>query len=595
MVFSLQKRFLLLLLLPVTLSLTITGVTLFIYTRSYLLDDWTSMVKLRFEKTAHQVQMQLDKKRTVVDMIADAETNPGATAIQAFLSHQLSEMEGVLSVEILSMSPSASRPETTLHRDKLPNNEILRNIYNVSTKLAAMINDDAFRKRSGMGGHHSHLKGTAKTHNSVLSFDDSNNVLLVTEYFGGTEQHPAKEIVVRISFDSLIKDILEVGQWHHSYACLVKPNGQYLAHTNSSMNRFGGLGETGDPLEKKVLEEMTQRNFGTILGEGYPPDRMIGFYKVPTTDWYLVLVSRGADVLAPIARFSFNYVFFGSLFLLCTGVLISWNTRPIAQSITVISKAAEEVERGNYTLTIPEDRSDEIGMLKQRFNNMILGLKQRDLIERTFGRYVDAKVAVKLLAKPENLQLGGKNQTVTILMADLRGFTQMCEKLKPEDVISLLNMHFSNMITVIEEFNGIIVDFYGDSVLAFFQGTSEDVFDRAEDAVRCALAMQRKLQASTKNNIETRIPEVEMGIGVHTGEVIVGNIGSKIRAKYGIVGSAVNETDRIQSCARGGTIMISEKTYELLSKVITVGPKYEVTLKGLDGVRNLYEVKDISY
>ena len=282
--------------------------------------------------------------------------------------------------------------------------------------------------------------------------------------------------------------------------------------------------------------------------------------------------------------------------VLCIGVLISWNTRPIAQSIREISHAAEEVEKGNFSVSVSEDRSDEIGMLKRRFNQMTQGLKQRELIERTFGRYVDGKIAAELLAKPESLQMGGKSRTVTILMADLRGFTHMCEKVSPEDVISMLNRHFSKMITVIEKFEGIIVDFYGDSVLAFFQGAvgnDNDVPARALDAVRCALEMQHELRTLFENELSQDTNKLSMGIGIHTGDVIVGNIGSSTRAKYGIVGSAVNETDRIQSCAQGGAVMISEKTYDILSNTLNVGPKLEVKLKGLEGIRNLYQVNGL--
>ena len=432
-----------------------------------------------------------------------------------------------------------------------------------------------------------------RMYSNQLSFNDAHNVLSITETFGSADQPKAKEIVVRVAFDSLIKGILEIGQWPHSYACLVKSDGRYLAHTDNSMAGLKVMGETGDPLEKKALTEMAQKSFGVVIGAGYPPDRMIGFYRIPTTDWFLVLVSRGTDVLAPIGRFNFNYMLISALSFICIGVLISLNTRPISQSIKEISQAAEEIEKGNFSVSVSEGRSDEVGMLKRRFNQMTQGLKQRELIERTFGRYVDGKVAAELLAKPETLQMGGKLRTVTVLMADLRGFTQMCEKVSPEDVISMLNLHFSKMIAVIEKFEGIIVDFYGDSVLAFFQGAEgndSDVPARALDAVRCALEMQQELGKLFRNELSQSINKLSMGIGIHTGDVIVGNIGSSTRAKYGIVGSAVNETDRIQSCAQGGAIMISEKTYEILSDIVKVGANLEVKLKGLDGIRNLYQV-----
>jgi sigma-B regulation protein RsbU (phosphoserine phosphatase) len=179
------------------------------------------------------------------------------------------------------------------------------------------------------------------------------------------------------------------------------------------------------------------------------------------------------------------------------------------------------------------------------------------------------------------------------LKADIRGFTQAAQKLPPEKVTKLLNRHFSGMINVIEKHEGIIVDFYGDSVLAFFNGMDSDVASRAADAVKCALEMQRECEDVSNRNATEGLPALGMGIGIHTGDVVVGNIGSEKRAKYGIVGSAVNETDRIQSLAQAGTIMISGQTYELVSERIVVGPTCQVGLKGLKGIRELYQVMAI--
>ena len=290
--------------------------------------------------------------------------------------------------------------------------------------------------------------------------------------------------------------------------------------------------------------------------------------------------------------FALIYILAGIISLICVGTLIQWSTRPITQSIAEISKAAEEVEEGNFSLQIPEDRSDEIGQLKRRFNQMIRGLKQRDLIERTFGRYVDKKIAQELMNRPGALNLGGEKDVVTILLADLREFTPLAEKLEPEQVIRLLNKHFARMIPVIEKFKGIIVDFYGDSILVFFGGADNHARASVASAVNCAFEMQREVADLSNENQREGLPSLLMGIGIHTGEVIVGNIGTETRAKYGIVGSAVNETDRIQTLAQGGSILVSEKTYAYLPETVEVGSKFQAHLKGLNGTRDLYELRE---
>ena len=593
MIFSLQKRFLVFLLLPVVLIVLFSGVASFLYARSYLLDEWTAMTRLRLEWTAHQIKMMLDSKRELINLVVKAETDSDSTIIQKFLTQQLSDMPGVSSAELQSLSPNDPKVQETPGRT---NGNGQPNLADIARPMDMNSMPISGMHGRGMGmamrpGYPMGMREMMRMSHGELSFDESHNFLSMTETFGGTKDNPSKKIVVTISFQSFMKGILEAGQWKHSYACLVNSNGRYLAHTDPSMSKLSKLGETGDPLEKKVLEEMKTKDFGSVLGEGHPPERVMGFYRVPTTDWYLLLVSPGRVIMAPIVTFRFTYILAGIISLICVGVLIHWGTRPIAESITEISKAAEEVENGNFSLEIQVDRSDELGQLKRRFNQMVRGLKQRDLIERTFGRYVDKKIAQELMNRPEALNLGGEKHVVTILVADLREFTPVAEKLEPEQVIKLLNRHFARMIPVTERFKGIVVDFYGDSILVFFNGTESDVRASVANAVNCAFDMQREVAVSSKENEREGLPGLSMGIGIHTGEVIVGNIGTETRAKYGIVGSAVNETDRIQSVAQSGSIIVSETTYSFLPDTVNVGPKCQACLKGLHGTRDLYELK----
>jgi class 3 adenylate cyclase len=588
MIFSLQRRFVAFLLLPVSLILAAIGVASFLYAREHLLDEWTDAAQLRLEKAAHEIQMLLDEKRELLDLIAEAGRVDDGGITQTFLLQRLSREKGVGLVDIRSERPrtdgsgaeSGSRETSSLEA------RVDRPAEGRSTR-----NEHAAR-------HGSTDRRTADQRNEApvslnVSTEGSRPILSLERPFWGPAAEPVGIVEVRVYLDTFMKHILQVGRWKGSYACLVKADGTYLAHTDKSMRGAVKFGERGNTLENRVLSEMKTKDFGTLFGKGHPPDLVAGFYKVPTTDWYLLLFSEGDVVMAPLVHFRLTYMIAGAASLICVGLLIAWNTRPVAKSVREISEAAEKVEYGEYDVTVPEDRSDEIGYLKRRFNRMIRGLKERDLIERTFGRYVGKEIAQELMKQPEALRLGGEKHVVTILMGDLRGFTYAAEKLRSDDVTKLLNRHFARMIGVIEAHKGIIVDFVGDAILAFFDGMDTDVTKRASDAVKCALEMQQELAVVSKRNYEEGLPVLEMGIGIHTGEVVVGNIGSESRAKYGIVGSAVNETDRIQSVAEGGTVVISEQTYKLLEGRIEVGPKLEVNLKGLDASRRLYQVKAI--
>jgi len=411
--------------------------------------------------------------------------------------------------------------------------------------------------------------------------------------FKDSDGTPTKRLVVRISFDSFLEPIKQMSVWKGTTACLVTSTGQILSCTDKTFADRKRLGDNGSQLERQVLEEIRHKAFGTVWGQGHPPDFIVGFYKLPRINWYVLLISKGSAVLEPIVHFRQYYMIAGIIALIVILLLIRLTTRSVARSIGEISTAASAVQAGDYGVELPEDRSDEIGQLSRSFNKMVEGLKQRDLIEQTFGRYVDKNVAAELMSRPEALRLGGEKRTVTIMMSDLRDFTGISEKLPPERVIKMLNRYFSRMIAVIEKYKGIIVDFYGDSILVFFDGVDTDIRRRAEDAVHCGLEMQRRLEGFAQENVERGLPILTMGVGIHTGDVIVGNIGTETRAKYGIVGADVNLTDRIQYAAGAGKVVISEQTYQLISDKLNVANKFRVCLKGVEGQKKLYEIESV--
>ena len=272
-----------------------------------------------------------------------------------------------------------------------------------------------------------------------------------------------------------------------------------------------------------------------------------------------MLHAQGNQILAPILRFRFYYLMGGILCLAVILVLIRLGVRPVVMAIRQIAAKAAQVGKGDYGEPLAVTSRDEIGQLTLSFNDMVVGLQERDFISNTFGRYVDQDIARDLLSRPEASRMGGVKREVVILFADIRGFTPLAETLSPEATLHLVNRHFARMIEVIQTHRGIIVDFLGDAILAFFDpldGPMEPVVQRA---ITCALKLQTAME--TENLAEPGYPPLHMGIGLHAGEVVVGNIGSESRAKYGIIGSAVNLTHRIQGQAQGGEVVVSEMVF----------------------------------
>lgn len=213
-------------------------------------------------------------------------------------------------------------------------------------------------------------------------------------------------------------------------------------------------------------------------------------------------------------------------------------------------------------------------------------------IRDTFGRYVSAEVVANLLSSPAALTLGGELRKVTVLMSDLRGFTVLAERLSPEGVIAFLNVYLQTMVDLILQYRGTINEIMGDGIVVIF-GAPAVANDDAERAVACALAMQLAMDAVNARNRERGLPEVEMGIGIHTGEVVVGNIGSERRMKYTAIGTPVNLTARIEASTTGGQILISGATREEVGSAVTVGKQLQIEAKGVRQPLTVWEVTGI--
>ena len=214
-------------------------------------------------------------------------------------------------------------------------------------------------------------------------------------------------------------------------------------------------------------------------------------------------------------------------------------------------------------------------------------------IRKTFGRYLTAQVVANLLENPEGLKLGGERRKITILTSDIRGFTAESERLSPEEVIKIINLYLGYMADVITKYQGTIDEFMGDGILVLF-GAPTAREDDAKRAVACAVAMQLAMTAVNEKMKELDLPPLAMGIGINTGEVVVGNIGSDKRCKYGVVGSQVNLTYRIESYTTGGQIFISEPTLKELGSIVRIDGQKEVKPKGVKEPIIIYEIGGIS-
>ncbi len=229
----------------------------------------------------------------------------------------------------------------------------------------------------------------------------------------------------------------------------------------------------------------------------------------------------------------------------------------------------------------------------ERINKLNAQLELRNqLLKKTFGRYLSDDIVSEILDTPDGLKMGGQKRKLTILMSDLRGFTQMCERMRPADLLDMLNHYFDEMYEQICWYGGSLIEFLGDGMLVIF-GAPRRSDSHASDAVATAMCMQKRMEEINRWNEARGYGRLAMGIGIHTAEVIVGNIGSQLRTKYGVMGAAVNLTGRIESYTTEGQILISPDTRAAVSEELTFNQELKVSPKGVNGEITIYDVASI--
>lgn len=272
------------------------------------------------------------------------------------------------------------------------------------------------------------------------------------------------------------------------------------------------------------------------------------------------------------------------VFLLVVGVVTAaglalFVSRSVAGPLGRLRAAMAEVERGDLGVSAPVVGNDEIGGLAESFNRMVEGLRDRELVRETFGKYVSPEIRDEILGG--RIPLDGQLREVTVLFADLRDFTPWVERSDPRQVVRDLNAYFTEMETAIRSHGGLVLQYIGDEIEAVFGAPIGDP-KHAVHAVSTALEMRRRLVAWNAARGTAGDTPLRHGIGIHTGPVIAGNIGSAERLSYTLVGDAVNLASRLQSLTKelGCDILVSGDTRRHLDGEFALTPLPAVRVKG---------------
>ncbi|SKB06220.1 Adenylate cyclase, class 3 [Prosthecobacter debontii] len=272
----------------------------------------------------------------------------------------------------------------------------------------------------------------------------------------------------------------------------------------------------------------------------------------------------------------------GLVALMTALLLVMFISRGLSGPISTLVNATQEIERGNYDIRVKVTRN-EVGRLARAFNDMATGLALQEKYRSILNAVADRTVAEKLIENRE--ALSGELKDVTMLFCDIRGFTALTEKMQPHEVIDLLNEHMTTLTEVAYEHGGIVDKFVGDLIMVLF-GAPVSTGNDAQRAVACAQAM---LKARKERNL-TSTHALEIGIGIATGTVVAGCMGSDQRLSYTVIGHRVNLASRLCSIAQPGQIMVDADTASRLTSEIHVESMPPVQLKGISQPTEVFRI-----
>ncbi len=266
--------------------------------------------------------------------------------------------------------------------------------------------------------------------------------------------------------------------------------------------------------------------------------------------------------------------------------------RRMSNALTRVSNAHKKIADQEYVHVSGVKTGDELEDLANGFNAMVDGLKERDKLKTTFGKYMTPSIVEHLMAG--KVSLGGESVEVSILFSDIRDFTSISERMEAHDLVALLNEYFTEMVTIIIEEGGVVDKYIGDAIMAVF-GAPVPGADDALRAVRAAVRMRAALEIFNERMKERGKPQFKTGIGIHTGTVVAGNIGSESRMEYTVIGDTVNLASRLEGKTKelGVGLVISEDTYAKVEASIVARRLSEITVKGREKPVVVYEVTEM--
>ncbi|RMH72214.1 MAG: HAMP domain-containing protein [Gemmatimonadetes bacterium] len=367
---------------------------------------------------------------------------------------------------------------------------------------------------------------------------------------------------------------------------VVTSQGKLVAHSQQDARLQDVRQEDMVKLYLKAPQSGQSTPFISSTGEP-----MLGTYMAASAiNWGVIVEQPHKAAFFAVRKMRQNLMFWLVLAALVSGLGAILTAARISRPITKVAKGADEIAKGNYDFQIQaRPRKDEIGLLTTAFNRMAYSLAEKEKIKGAFSRFVPPLVVKEILEDLDNVELSGERRNIAIMFVDIRGFTKMSEKLDPEQVVNILNRFLDAMVKCVFAYQGTLDKFLGDGFMAFW-GAPIPHDDDPLRAVNAAVDMRDKM-AELNAVFEREIGvNIQIGVGIHFGDAIVGNTGSDIRMEYTAIGDTVNTGSRLCSAAKPQEILVSRPVYEATHDQFQYEIHEPIKVKGKEAPVEIFSV-----
>lgn len=369
-------------------------------------------------------------------------------------------------------------------------------------------------------------------------------------------------------------------------AFMVDDRGSVIAHKDSKLVLAG---ENMKDLKIVASLLKSRVDVGSMQYEDSEDIEFLGSYKkLNTSGLGIVTTVESKKAFEAVAKIRLTNLIIMVIIVAISFIVIFFFAKSLSEPIKDLADATNQIERGDYNISINPLTHDEVGYLTHSFSHMAVGLAERERAKDALGRFVNKQVAE--LALSGDIALGGETKEAAVFFSDLRGFTAMSEGMTPEEVVAYLNEYFTGMVNAVVETFGIVDKFIGDAVMAHW-GAFGSQGNNTENAVNGALLMRKAIIAFNENGAGKR-PFAKMGCGINTGSVVSGQIGSEERFEFTVIGDTVNLASRIEALNKpfGTDVLISKDSYDLVKDIFKVVAQPSIKVKGKSEPQAIFAV-----